>query len=53
MCPLLSIYLQDFTTGDAKITQHLQVEMDRDDWKALVLHYPGLDCLAHFGGSKG
>lgn len=45
--------LQDFTEVDSNITRHLADELESDDWKALVLHYVGLDNIAHFGGSRG
>lgn len=41
---------QDFTIVDQNITRHIPGEMQRDDWKALVMHFPGLDHVAHQGG---
>lgn len=37
---------------DANITMRLRGELQRDDWAALVMHYEGLDWLAHQGGIK-
>ncbi|KAF1832636.1 alkaline phosphatase-like protein, partial [Decorospora gaudefroyi] len=46
-------YLPEFTTVDSNVTRHLPNELARDDWKALVLHYLGLDNIAHQGGPTG
>ncbi|KAI1762470.1 alkaline phosphatase-like protein [Hypoxylon sp. FL1150] len=45
-----SYYVPDFTIVDQNITRHIPGEMQRDDWKALVMHFPGLDHIAHQGG---
>ncbi|KAI1773057.1 alkaline-phosphatase-like protein [Hypoxylon cercidicola] len=45
-----SYYVPDFTIVDQNITRHIPHELQRDDWKALVMHFPGLDHLAHQGG---
>ncbi|KAF2027683.1 hypothetical protein EK21DRAFT_114619 [Setomelanomma holmii] len=46
-------YLPEFTTVDSNVTRHLPHELDNDDWKALILHYLGLDNIAHQGGPSG
>ncbi|XXH00895.1 hypothetical protein Hte_007246 [Hypoxylon texense] len=45
-----SYYVPDFTIVDQNITRHIPGELQNDDWKALVMHFPGLDHLAHQGG---
>ncbi|KAI2613392.1 alkaline phosphatase-like protein [Hypoxylon sp. NC1633] len=45
-----SYYVPDFTIVDQNITRHVSSELQKDDWKALVMHFPGLDHLAHQGG---
>lgn len=52
-CQCLIYQRQEFTAVDSNITRHLPDELESDDWKALVLHYVGLDNIAHFGGSNG
>ncbi|KAJ0413689.1 transferase [Aspergillus carlsbadensis] len=47
-----SFFLPDFNEGDRNVTRRMASELDREDWKGLVLHYPGLDCAAHFAGAK-
>ncbi|KAI3317931.1 alkaline-phosphatase-like protein [Xylariaceae sp. AK1471] len=37
---------------DRNITRNLSNELARDDWTALILHYLGLDCIAHIGGPR-
>nr|QSQ85905.1 GPI-ethanolamine phosphate transferase [Preussia typharum] len=46
-------YLPEFKTVDTNITRHLPDELENDDWKALILHFLGLDNIAHQGGSSG
>ncbi|OCK76489.1 alkaline phosphatase-like protein [Lepidopterella palustris CBS 459.81] len=46
-------YLPEFSTVDSNVTRHLPDELKSDDWKALVLHYLGLDNIAHQGGASG
>ncbi|GES58558.1 transferase [Aspergillus terreus] len=46
-----SFYLPNFSEVDSNVTRGLTSELDKDDWKGLVLHYLGLDNAAHFGGA--
>ncbi|OJZ83513.1 hypothetical protein ASPFODRAFT_141130 [Aspergillus luchuensis CBS 106.47] len=46
-----SFYLPNFSEVDSNVTKGLISELDKDDWKGLVLHYLGLDNAAHFGGA--
>ncbi|KAJ5809733.1 uncharacterized protein N7503_001951 [Penicillium pulvis] len=47
-----SFYLPNFREVDSNVTRGLTSELDRDDYKGLILHYLGLDNAAHFGGAK-
>ncbi|KAJ5964792.1 uncharacterized protein N7479_004668 [Penicillium vulpinum] len=47
-----SFYLPNFSEVDSNVTRGLVAELDRDDYKGLVLHYLGLDNAAHFGGAR-
>ncbi|TGJ81848.1 hypothetical protein E0Z10_g6909 [Xylaria hypoxylon] len=47
-----SFQLPRLVNSDQNITRNLSNELARDDWTALVLHYLGLDCIAHSGGSR-
>ncbi|KAI1495879.1 alkaline-phosphatase-like protein [Biscogniauxia marginata] len=40
-------YIPDFDTIDQNITRHVSAELERDDWKALVMHFPGIDHVGH------
>lgn len=37
-------------TGDRNITSLAMAELQRDDWSALVLHFPGVDHVGHLRG---
>ncbi|GAP90622.2 putative GPI ethanolamine phosphate transferase [Rosellinia necatrix] len=47
-----SFHLPGLVDVDRNITGSLAGELARDDWAALVLHYLGLDCIAHVGGPR-
>lgn len=47
-----SFHVPGLTNVDSNVTRHLPDELARDDWAALVLHYLGLDCIAHMGGPR-
>ncbi|KAH0595098.1 hypothetical protein MHUMG1_07398 [Metarhizium humberi] len=47
-----SFHVPGLTNIDTNVTRHLPDELARDDWAALVLHYLGLDCIAHMGGPR-
>jgi hypothetical protein len=37
---------------DNNVTRHIPVELKRDDWNTMVLHYLGLDHIGHKGGPR-
>nr|FAA01290.1 TPA: GPI-ethanolamine phosphate transferase homolog [Colletotrichum incanum] len=45
-------YMPDVNSLDANITLRIPEELKRDDWVSLVMHYEGLDSLAHQGGLR-
>lgn len=47
-----SFQLPNLVHSDQNITKNLSNELARDDWTALILHYLGLDCVAHLGGPR-
>ncbi|KAJ3580513.1 hypothetical protein NPX13_g66 [Xylaria arbuscula] len=47
-----SFQLPNLVHSDRNITENLSRELARDDWTALILHYLGLDCVAHLGGPR-
>ncbi|KAI1800132.1 alkaline-phosphatase-like protein [Daldinia bambusicola] len=47
-----SFHLPRLVDIDRNITRNLSNELERDDWTALILHYLGLDCIAHMGGAR-
>lgn len=42
-----SFHLPRLVDIDRNVTRNLSNELVRDDWAALILHYLGLDCIAH------
>ncbi|KAI1662856.1 alkaline-phosphatase-like protein [Daldinia decipiens] len=47
-----SFHLPRLVDIDRNVTRNLSKELERDDWSALILHYLGLDCIAHMGGPR-
>lgn len=45
-----SFYVTDFIEVDKNVTRNVYVEMKRNDWDVLILHYLGLDHIGHLGG---
>jgi ethanolaminephosphotransferase len=37
---------------DNNVTRHIDNELMRDDWDAMVLHYLGLDHIGHKSGPQ-
>lgn len=35
---------------DEVVRKHVEVELQNDDWAALVLHLAGVDHIGHIGG---
>ncbi|CAO1401982.1 unnamed protein product [Diamesa tonsa] len=42
-----SLFVNDFHEGDKNVTKALKIELEKTDWKMLILHYLGLDHLGH------
>ncbi|CRL02295.1 CLUMA_CG015105, isoform A [Clunio marinus] len=45
-----SLFVNDFYEGDKNVTTSLRLELKRNDWKLLILHYLGLDHIGHVEG---
>ncbi|XP_074371863.1 GPI ethanolamine phosphate transferase 2 isoform X2 [Apium graveolens] len=45
-----SFFVKDTVEVDHNVSRHLEDELDRTDWKLLILHYLGLDHVGHTGG---
>lgn len=45
-----SFYVNDFYEGDRNVTKVLESELEKKDWKLLILHYLGLDHIGHVEG---
>lgn len=37
---------------DRNVTRHVDVELQRNDWDVLILHYLGLDHIGHLAGPR-
>ncbi|KAJ5298090.1 hypothetical protein N7508_008339 [Penicillium antarcticum] len=46
-----SHFLPDFTSIDPAVAMFIDKELKNDDWSGLVVHFPGIDHLAHMGGA--
>ncbi|XP_057968422.1 GPI ethanolamine phosphate transferase 2 [Malania oleifera] len=47
-----SFFVKDTVQVDHNVSRHLGNELNKDDWKILILHYLGLDHVGHVGGRK-
>ncbi|KAF7273552.1 hypothetical protein GWI33_013749 [Rhynchophorus ferrugineus] len=45
-----SFFVWDFTEVDNNVTRNVDVELARDDWDIMILHYLGLDHIGHVLG---
>lgn len=45
-----SLFVNDFYEGDKNITKKLSIELKRNDWEFLILHFLGLDHIGHVEG---
>lgn len=45
-----SLFVNDFYEGDNNITRVLSAELEKSDWRLLILHYLGLDHIGHVEG---
>ncbi|KAK1361792.1 GPI ethanolamine phosphate transferase 2 [Heracleum sosnowskyi] len=45
-----SFFVKDTVQVDHNVSRHLDDELDKTDWKLLILHYLGLDHVGHTGG---
>ena len=43
---------QDTVEVDANVTRHAELELARDDWDVMILHYLGMDHIGHVYGPK-
>ncbi|KAA8912852.1 alkaline-phosphatase-like protein [Sphaerosporella brunnea] len=47
-----SFFVSDFTEVDNNVTRHIDDELMRNDWNAMVMHYLGLDHIGHKSGPQ-
>ncbi|KAI8371582.1 alkaline-phosphatase-like protein [Radiomyces spectabilis] len=47
-----SFYVSDTIEVDTNVTRHIDTDIVKTDWDAIVLHYLGLDHVGHLGGPK-
>ncbi|XP_023165186.1 GPI ethanolamine phosphate transferase 2 [Drosophila hydei] len=47
-----SFFVNDFYEGDQSVTNALAEELEKTDWKLLILHYLGLDHIGHVEGNE-
>ncbi|KAI8642444.1 alkaline-phosphatase-like protein [Parasitella parasitica] len=47
-----SFYVSDTTEVDLNVTRHINTDLVKDDWDAVILHYLGLDHIGHLGGPQ-
>lgn len=45
-----SLFVNDFYQGDMNVTDAMRIEMKREDWRLLILHYLGIDHVGHMLG---
>jgi ethanolaminephosphotransferase len=45
-----SFFVQDTVEVDVNVTRNVLVELQRDDWDVMILHYLGLDHIGHWQG---
>ncbi|RAO66844.1 uncharacterized protein BHQ10_002856 [Talaromyces amestolkiae] len=43
-------FVPDYMSVDEVVRKHVEVELQNDDWAALVLHLAGVDHIGHIGG---
>ncbi|KAF9977594.1 major facilitator super transporter protein [Actinomortierella ambigua] len=47
-----SFFAMDTVEVDLNVTRHVEPELAKNDWDALIFHYLGLDHVGHSGGPK-
>ncbi|CAP99573.1 Pc22g22850 [Penicillium rubens Wisconsin 54-1255] len=47
-----AFFVPDFTEVDNNVTIHVSPKLAREDWSALVFHFPGMDHIGHTGGPE-
>ncbi|KAF9167680.1 major facilitator super transporter protein [Actinomortierella ambigua] len=47
-----SFFAMDTVEVDLNVTRHVEPELAKKDWDALIFHYLGLDHVGHSGGPK-
>ncbi|RAK77425.1 alkaline phosphatase-like protein, partial [Aspergillus fijiensis CBS 313.89] len=50
-CPISPLFVPDIDSPDLNVSANAMMELQRDDWSALVLHFPGIDHVGHMGGA--
>ncbi|PYI14825.1 alkaline phosphatase-like protein [Aspergillus violaceofuscus CBS 115571] len=50
-CPISPLFVPDIHSPDLNVSTNAMRELQRDDWSALVLHFPGIDHVGHMGGA--
>ncbi|PYI35368.1 alkaline phosphatase-like protein [Aspergillus indologenus CBS 114.80] len=50
-CPISPLFVPDIHSPDLNVSTNAIKELQRDDWSALVLHFPGIDHVGHMGGA--
>ncbi|PYH86760.1 alkaline phosphatase-like protein [Aspergillus uvarum CBS 121591] len=50
-CPISPLFVPDIHSSDLNVSTNVMRELQRDDWSALVLHFPGIDHVGHMGGA--
>lgn len=47
-----SFFVSDTIEVDLNVTRHIQTDLVKQDWDAVILHYLGLDHIGHLGGPE-
>ncbi|XP_050296965.1 GPI ethanolamine phosphate transferase 2-like isoform X2 [Anthonomus grandis grandis] len=45
-----SFFVRDFTEVDNNVTRNVNIELEKNDWDIMILHYLGLDHIGHVLG---
>lgn len=47
-----SFFVSDTTEVDLNVTRHINTDLAKQDWDAVIFHYLGLDHIGHLGGPQ-
>ncbi|CAO0794966.1 unnamed protein product [Mucor circinelloides] len=47
-----SFFVSDTTEVDLNVTRHINTDLVKQDWDAVIFHYLGLDHIGHLGGPQ-